>query len=123
MALSPLDGTIFYPQMTQMDADAARRGPEYSCSTVRFARKKTQLLEAVERQVGEGVVDHQVVDVGVGDAGLVESLLAGDAEGPGGVEVLHLADHRRLGALAGPQDVDRLVREVLGAVGAGEDQG
>ena len=83
---------------------------------------EAQVLQAVERQVGEGVVDHQVVDVAVADAGLVEGLLARDAEGLGGGEVLHLADHRRLDALAGSQDVDRLSREIPGPLGAGQDQ-
>ena len=46
----------------------------------------------------------------------------GDAEGARGGEGLHLADHRRLDALAGAEDVDRLAREILGAVGRGQDQ-
>ena len=70
----------------------------------------------------EGVVDHQMVDVVVGDAGLVEGLGAGDAEGARGGEILHLADHRRLDALAGAEQVDRLLREILGALGRGQDQ-
>ena len=48
---------------------------------------------------------------------------AGRAEGARRIERLHLADHRRLDALAGAENVDRLVRKILGAVGAGEDQG
>jgi hypothetical protein len=52
------------------------------------ARHKTQILEAIDRQMGEacpwqrtgGVVDHQMVDVVVGDAGLGKGLGAGDAE-------------------------------------------
>ena len=70
----------------------------------------------------EGVVDHQVIDVAVRDAGLVERLLAGDAERARRGEVLHLADHRRLDALAGAEHVDRLLREVLGALGRDQDQ-
>ena len=37
-------------------------------------------------------------------------------------ETFHLADHRRLDALAGAEDVDRLGREILGALGGGQDQ-
>ena len=37
-------------------------------------------------------------------------------------EVFHLADHRRLDALAGAQDVDRLRREILGPLGRRQDQ-
>ena len=44
------------------------------------ALAEAEVLEAVERQVGEGVVDHQVVDVRVRDAGLGEGLLPRDAE-------------------------------------------
>ena len=103
---------------------AADRGVPLTDEPGRLARlAEAQVLQAVERQVGEGVVDHQVVDVGVGDPRLVERLLAGDAERLGGGEVLHLADHRRLDALAGSQDVDRLLREVLGPLGAGQDDG
>src|SRR3546814_11466052 len=81
---------------------------------------EAQVLQSIERQVGEGVVDHQVIHVGVGDAGLVERLLARDAEGLGGIEVLHLADHRSLDALARPQDVDRLLRSEERRVGKSE---
>ena len=45
-----------------------------------------------------------------------------DLEGARGVERLHLADHRRFHALAGAEDIDRLVRKILGAVGRGQDQ-
>ena len=38
------------------------------------ALAEAEVFEAVERQVGEGVVDHQVVDVGVLDARLLEGL-------------------------------------------------
>jgi len=55
----------------------------------------------------EGVVDHQVVDVVVRDAGLGKGFGAGDAEGARGGEVLHLADHRCLDTLAGAEEVDR----------------
>ncbi len=86
------------------------------------ARHKAQIFEAVDRQVGEGVVDHQVVDVVVGDAGFGKGLGAGDAKGARGGEVFHLADHRGLDALAGAEQVDRLSREVLGALGRNQDQ-
>ena len=70
----------------------------------------------------EGVVDHQVIDVLVGDAGFAERGRPCDLEGARGVERLHLADHRRFHALAGAEDIDRLVRKILGAVGRGQDQ-
>jgi hypothetical protein len=34
-------------------------------------------------------------------------------------EVLHLADHRALGAFAGAENIDGLGREILGSLGAG----
>jgi len=43
-----------------------------------------QILEAVDRQMREGVVDHQMVDVLVRDPGLGEGLGAGDAKGARG---------------------------------------
>jgi hypothetical protein len=54
---------------------------------------KSEILEAVDRQLRKacpwlrtgGVVDHQVIDVFVGDAGLGKDLRAGDAESAGGV--------------------------------------
>ena len=36
------------------------------------ARHEAEVFQAVERQMREGVVDHQVIDVLVGDAGLLE---------------------------------------------------
>ena len=99
---------------------AVLRSPMKAAASPRLA--EAQVLQAVERQVREGVVDHQVIDVRVLDAGFVEGLLARHAERARGGEVLHLADHRALDALAGAQDVDRLLREVLGALGAGEDE-
>ena len=56
------------------------------------ARYKAEILEAVDRQTEEGVVDHQMVDVVVGDAGLGKGCGAGDAEGPRGSEIHHLAE-------------------------------
>ncbi len=44
------------------------------------ARHKAEIFEAVDRQMREGVVDHQMVDVVVGEAGLGEGFGAGDAE-------------------------------------------
>jgi len=55
-------------------------------------RDKAEILEAVDRQTEEGVVDHQMVDVVVGDAGLGKGCGAGDAEGPRGSEIHHLAE-------------------------------
>jgi hypothetical protein len=40
-----------------------------------------------------------------------------------GSEILHLADHRRLDALAGADEVDRFLPEVAGALGGNQDQG
>jgi len=56
------------------------------------ARHKAQILEAVDRQMRKacpwqrtgGVVDHQMVDVLVRDAGLGEGRGAGDAKGARG---------------------------------------
>jgi hypothetical protein len=59
----------------------------------------------------------------VGDPGLGKGLGAGDAERARGREVLHLAHHRGLDALAGAEQVDRLLREVAGALGRNQDQG
>jgi len=94
------------------------------------ARHKAEVFEPVDRQMREGVVDHQVVDVVVRDAGLGKGRGAGDAEGARGGEVRHLGDHRRLGALAGAEEVDRppvrcqgqALREVAGALGRNQDQ-
>jgi hypothetical protein len=44
------------------------------------ARHKAQIFETIDRQMREGVVDHQVVDVLVRDAGLGEDRGDGDAE-------------------------------------------
>ena len=87
------------------------------------ARHKPQILEAVDRQMGEGVVDHQVIDVAVGDAGLGKGLGAGDAERARGGEIRHLADHRGFDTLAGAEEINRLLREVAGALGRDQDQG
>jgi hypothetical protein len=105
---------------------AARGGVALGDETAGLAsRHKAQILEAVDRRVCEAcpwqrtgsVVDHQVVDVLVRDAGLGKRGRAGDAEGARGGEILHLADHRRLDTLAGAEQVDRLLREVTGALG------
>jgi hypothetical protein len=42
---------------------------------------KTQVLESIQRKVRKGVVDHEMVDVPVGDARLSKRLLAGNPEG------------------------------------------
>jgi len=63
-----------------------------------------------------------VVDVLVCDTGLGKGLGAGDAEGARGGEIRHLADHRRFHTLAGAEQVDRLLREVAGALGRNQDQ-
>ena len=59
------------------------------------ARHKAQILEAVDRQMRKacpwqrtgGVVDHQMIDVVVRDAGLGKGPGAGDAEGARGGEI------------------------------------
>ena len=56
------------------------------------ARYKAEILEAVDRQTEEAVVDHQMVDVVAGDAGLGKGCGGGDAEGPRGSEIRHLAE-------------------------------
>jgi hypothetical protein len=94
------------------------------------ARHKAQIFEAVDRQMRKGVVDHQMVDVVVGDAGLGKGRGAGDAERARRGEIFHLADHRRLDTLAGAEEVDRppvrcqgqALREVAGALGRNQDQ-
>src|SRR4051812_13772802 len=86
-----------------------------------FMRHEAEIAESIQRQMREGIVDHQVIDILVGDAGLLERQRPGDLEGARAIESLHLADHRRLDTLAGAENVDRLCREVLGAVCAGED--
>ena len=63
-----------------------------------------------------------MIDVAVADTSLAERGRARHLEGARGVEGLHLADHRRFHALAGAEHIDRLVREVLGAIGRGHDQ-
>jgi len=102
---------------------AARGGVALGDKGAGFAtRHKAEILEAVDRQMGEGVVDHQMVDIVVRDAGLGKGLGAGDAKRARGREVVHLAHHRRLDALAGAEQVDRLLRKVAGALGGDEDQ-
>src|SRR5262249_27790829 len=51
------------------------------------ARHKAGVFEAVDRQMREGVVDHQMVDALVRDAGLGKCRRAGDAEGARGGEI------------------------------------
>jgi hypothetical protein len=63
-----------------------------------------------------------MVDVTVDDAGLGKGLGAGDAEGAGGGEIRHLADHRGLDTLAGAEQVNRLLRKVAGALRRNQDQ-
>ena len=70
----------------------------------------------------KSIVDHEMIDVLVGNTGLLESKGTGDLERARTIKRLHLADHRRFHALAGPHDIDRLGFEILGAVGRGQDQ-
>ena len=85
------------------------------------APHKAQILEAIDQQMGEGVVDHQMVDVAVRDPGLGKGRGAGDAECARGGEICHLADHLRLDTLAGADEVDRLLREIAGALGGDQE--
>src|SRR5260370_37026244 len=70
---------------------------------------KAQIFEAVDRQMREawpwqrtgGVVDHQMVDVVVRDAGLGEGLGAGDAEGARGGDDYSVAP-AKAGVQGGP---------------------
>src|SRR5882672_7196184 len=87
-----------------------------------FMRHEAEIAEAIQRQMRKRVVDHQVIDIPMGDAGLLEGERARDLERTRTVEGLHLADHRRFHALAGAEDIDRLGLEILGAVGRGQDQ-
>ena len=112
------------------------------------ARHKAQILQAVDRQMREGVVDHQMVDVLVRDAGLGKGSGAGDAERAGrGVFLVTLAragvqgDRQNPGALAscfrrnddgGLPSASRhsrrcrggrpVLREIAGALGGDQDQ-
>jgi len=54
-----------------VEGELAAGGGVMSCNEVSglAARHKAQILEAVDRQMREGVVDHQMVDVAMGDAG------------------------------------------------------
>lgn len=83
---------------------------------------KTQVLQRIDGHVGEGIVDHQVIHILVLDSRLFEGLAAGDSEGGGVGHIVHLADYRALHRLTRPQNVDRLLGEVAGPFGAGEDQ-
>src|SRR5581483_11140017 len=85
-------------------------------------RHETEIAEAEQRQMREGVVDHQMIDVLVHDASFLEGQRTRDLEGARGVEGLHLADHRRFHALAGAEDIDRLARKILRAIRGGENQ-
>jgi hypothetical protein len=83
--------------------------------SVLAARHKADVFEALDRQMRKacpwqrtgGIVDYQMVDVVVRDAGLGKGLGAGDAEGARRDEILYLADHRRPDALADAEQVDR----------------
>src|SRR5439155_6506789 len=83
---------------------------------------EAEIAETIERQMRKGVVDHEMVDVLMRNAGLLEGEGTRDLEGARGIERLHLADHRRLHALASAEDVNRLARKILGAIGGSEDQ-
>src|SRR5439155_882988 len=77
---------------------------------------------AAQRKMREGVVDHEVIDIAMTDAGLPEGEGTCDLERARGVERLHLAHHRRLHTLAGALDVDRPAGEVACPIGGCQDQ-
>src|SRR5450755_2494003 len=87
-----------------------------------LVRHEAEVAETVERQMRERIVDHQVIDVLMRDAGFLEGEGACDLEGARAVKGLHLADHRRLHALAGAENIDRPGLEILGSLGRGQDQ-
>src|SRR5580704_16799098 len=66
------------------DAGTVLRSAMKAPASPRGMRYKAEILEAVDRQTEEGVVDHQMVDVVAGGAGLGKGCGAGDAEGPRG---------------------------------------
>src|SRR6201999_2164974 len=74
-------------------------------------RHEAEVAEAIERQMRKGVIDHQMIDVLVGDAGFPERQRPRDLEGTRAVERFHLADHRRFHALAGAEDINWLPRK------------
>ena len=94
------------------------------------ARHKAEILGAIDRQMRKarpwlrtgGIVNHQMVDVLVRNAGLGKRGGAGHTERARGGEILRLADHRRLDVLAGAEQVDRLLQEVSGTLGGHQDQ-
>src|SRR6202140_3033869 len=61
-----------------------------------IVRHEAEIAKAVQRQVRKRVVDHQMIDVLVRNAGFLEGQGARDLESARTVKRLHLADHRRL---------------------------
>jgi hypothetical protein len=81
---------------------AARAGVAVGDELAGFlVRHEAKIAQAKKRQMRKGVVDHQMIDVLVGDAGFAERGGTCDLEGARGIERFHLADHRRFHALAG----------------------
>src|ERR1700730_5671763 len=76
-----------------------------------FVRHEAKIAEAIERQMRKRIIDHQMVDIPVRDAGLLERQRPRNLERARTVKRLHLADHRRLDTFTGAEDVDRLVWE------------
>ena len=103
---------------------AAGRGVPLPDEVRAFASlTEPKVLETPDREMRKGVVDHQVIDIGMFDARLLESLCGRDAEGAGAGVALKLAHHAGLHTLAGAEDVDRVGREILGTFRFGDDQG
>src|SRR5579864_423640 len=103
-----------------IDRESPARGSvplsDEACRLSRLA--KTEVFQSVEGKVRKGVVEHQMIHVGVTDARLCERITACTPERSRSREVLHLADHRCLAALPGASNVDRALMQVRSPVGA-----
>src|SRR5437879_1757884 len=84
---------------------------------------EAQRLQHERRAGGEGVVEHDVVEVRALDAGHRERLLARPPGGLAEREVAHLRQHDVLAALAGTTHVDRPLGAILRAVRPRQDHG
>src|SRR6218665_3601294 len=68
---------------------------------------ETHVLQPVQRQVGERIVDHQVIDIGMADARLRKGCPAGQAKALCARHVVHHRDQRAVAGLARPAQVHR----------------
>ncbi len=94
-------------------------GDEFGCIAL---GDEAERLETVDRQMRERVVDHQMPDVGGGDACFRERRPAGQLHRLGLGEVSHLRDHGRFRGLPGAEDVYDRLGEVGRPVGRSHDQ-